>query len=120
MTLAGLSQHGLRDGAEAMGVDTRQPSLSVGSNKLISHNYFSRSFCKSQSPQECIDLYYLLVIAKDKLTDLGGGRLLLNDFQNTFCEMTAPGVNIETCKRYKTSSLRASGPQETDSYYRSF
>jgi len=39
----------------------------------ISHKVFFESFCKSQFPQNPVNLFFILVIVKDKLTDLWGG-----------------------------------------------
>ena len=39
---------------------------------LISHKVFVKSFCKRQFPYKPINLFFILVIVKDKLTDLRG------------------------------------------------
>ena len=39
---------------------------------LISHTVFLKSFCKSQFPHKSVNLFFTLVIAKDKLRDLWG------------------------------------------------
>jgi len=38
--------------------------------RFISHRVFSESFCKSQFPHKSIKLFFVLVIIKDKLTNL--------------------------------------------------
>ena len=40
--------------------------------------------CKSQFPHKSVNLIFMLVITKNKLTDLWGSSLLQNDFINTF------------------------------------
>ena len=45
------------------------------------------SFCKSQFPHNSIDLFFMLVIVKDKLKDLWGNWLLQNEPWNTSCEI---------------------------------
>ena len=51
----------------AMGTDgTRPPS------EFISHEVFFKSFCKSQFPHKSVNLFFILVIVKDRLTDLWG------------------------------------------------
>jgi len=39
---------------------------------FISHKVFSKSFCKSQFPHKSINLFFILVIVKGKLTYLWG------------------------------------------------
>ena len=39
---------------------------------LISHKVFRTSFCKSQFPHKSVNLFFILVIVMDKLTDLWG------------------------------------------------
>jgi len=41
-------------------------------NALVSHKVFLKSFCKCQYPQKSVNLFIMLVIAKDELTDLWG------------------------------------------------
>ena len=41
------------------------------------------SFCKSQFPHRSINLFFVLVIKNDTLTNLWGNRLLQNDFSTT-------------------------------------
>ena len=48
-----------------------------------------KSLCKSQFPHRCVNLFFALVMIKDKLTDLWGNGLLQNDIINTFCEIRA-------------------------------
>ena len=40
---------------------------------LISHKVFFKPFCISQFAHKFVNLFFLLVIVKDKLTDLRGG-----------------------------------------------
>ena len=40
--------------------------------KFISHKVFLKSFCKSQFPHNSVNLFFILVIVKDKLTDFLG------------------------------------------------
>ena len=61
--------------------------------ELISHKVFLKSFCKSQLPNKSVNLFFILVIVKDKLTDLWGSCLFPNDFKNTLCEIrVGPGA----------------------------
>ena len=39
---------------------------------LVSQNVFIGSFCKTKSPHKSVNLFLILVIMKDKLTDLWG------------------------------------------------
>ena len=52
---------------------------------------FIKLFCKSQFPHKSVNLFFILVIIKDKLTDLCGNLLLRKDFINTFWEIRSPG-----------------------------
>ena len=38
----------------------------------MSHEVFMNSFCKSQFPHKSVNLFFILVTIKDKLTDLCG------------------------------------------------
>ena len=60
-----------------------------GSAILIWQKVFMNSFCKSQFPQKSINLFCMLVIMKDKSTDLWGRCLLQNDSINTFYEVNS-------------------------------
>ena len=55
---------------------------------LISQKVFVGSFCKSQFRHKLDNFFFVIVIIKDKLTDLCGNWLLKNDITNTFCEIT--------------------------------
>jgi hypothetical protein len=39
---------------------------------LVSHKVFLKPFCKSLFLQKSVNLFFILVIVKDKLTDLWG------------------------------------------------
>ena len=39
---------------------------------FISHKAFLKSFCKSQCPHQSVNLFFILVIVKDQLTDSWG------------------------------------------------
>ena len=41
--------------------------------EVISQKVLIKSFCKSQFPREFVNLFFILVIIKDNLTDLWGG-----------------------------------------------
>ena len=45
-------------------------SARVFSSYLISHKMFIKAFLKSQFPHKFVNLFFILVLAKDKLTDL--------------------------------------------------
>jgi len=54
-------------------VETRSKDLKAGHEtnaSLISQKVFLKSFCKSQFPHKSVNLFFILVIVKDKLTDL--------------------------------------------------
>ena len=46
--------------------------LGLEANTLISHKVFLKSFCKSQFPHKSVNLFFISVTVKDKLTDLWG------------------------------------------------
>ena len=56
-------------------------------NEIISHEVFLKSFRKSHFPHKSVNLFFILVMVKDKLTDLWGSRLLQNDFKHTLCKI---------------------------------
>jgi len=47
--------------------------LCFGRSVLIAHKVFLKSFCKSQFPQKSVNLFLMLVIVKNKSTNLWGG-----------------------------------------------
>ena len=59
----------------------------------LKHSYrtegVTKSFEKSNSGTNLSTLFFILVMIRDKLTDLCLNRLLQNDFISTFCEMTS-------------------------------
>ena len=57
-------------------------------NCLISHNVFLKTLCESQFPYEFVNVFLILEIVKDKLTNLCGNRLLQNDLKETLCEIS--------------------------------
>ena len=54
---------------------------------FISHKVSLQSFCTSQFPHKSVNLFFILLVAKDKFTDLWGSGLLPNDIMNTLCEV---------------------------------
>jgi len=60
---------------------------------FILHKVSLKSSCKSQFPHKSVNLFFILVIGKEKLTDLWGSSLLRNDSKNTLCEISLPGLN---------------------------
>jgi len=56
---------------------------------LISQKVITKSFCKCQFPHKLVNLFFILVMIKDQLTDLCGDLPLQNDFMNTFCEISS-------------------------------
>jgi len=54
--------------------DVRQSVVCATSEnpELISHKVFLKSFCKGQSPHKSVNVFFILVIVKDKLTGLWG------------------------------------------------
>ena len=79
------------EGYLALGLaDFRDSSLRLFLHNLYYTQMFRKSFCKNQFPHKCINSS---VIIKDKLTDLWGNGLFLNNFINTFCEINLhPGI----------------------------
>ena len=53
---------------------------------------FIKSSRKSQFPHKIVNLFFILVIVKDKLMDFSGNRVLQNGFINTFRE-----INMDKC-----------------------
>ena len=62
-------------------------------NSLISQKVYVKLFLKSPFPHKTIDLFFILVMKKDMLTDLWWTGLLQNDFQNTVC-----GIRMDAAK----------------------
>ena len=54
----------------------------------MSHQVFLTSFCISRFPNKSVNSDFILVIVRDKLTDLLGSRLLQNDLKNSLCEIS--------------------------------
>ena len=52
------------------------------------YKVFLKSFCDNQFPHKIVNAFFILVIVKDKLTDLRGSWLLQNSFRNTLYEIT--------------------------------
>ena len=48
-----------------------------------------KSFCRSQFPHKSVNMFFTLVIIKDKSTNLCGNSNLQNDGINTFCEIAS-------------------------------
>ena len=56
---------------------------------FISQKVFIMSFFKGQLPHKSVNLFFILVIPMNKLTNICGNRLLQNDLIiNTFCEIS--------------------------------
>ena len=78
--------------------------MCADSPEFISQNCFTMSFGKSQFPHKSVNIFFILVMIKDKLTDLSGNRLLQTDFRITFCEInTTPCAPL--CSQTIPSSL---------------
>jgi len=63
------------------------PAAAIKSSDFASHKVLTKSFCTSRFPHKSINLFSVLVMIKDKLTDLCGNCLLQNGFLKTFCEL---------------------------------
>ena len=59
---------------------------------FISHEVFFKSFCKVQFPHKSVNLFFILVIAKDKWMGLWGRWLLNKDDGNTLCEINLEAI----------------------------
>ena len=46
--------------------------MGFGACNLVPQKVFIKSFCKSQFQHKFVNLFFILVIVKDKLTDLRG------------------------------------------------
>ena len=57
----------MRDPTRAVGQGSESPDRDI-----ISHQVSLTLFCKSQFPHKSVDLFFILVIVKDKLADLWG------------------------------------------------
>ena len=64
-----------------------EPRHSNLSHRKISQKVFIKTFCKGQCPHKSVNSFLILVIIKDKLTDLCGNRPLQSDLIDTFCEI---------------------------------
>ena len=55
-----------------LGQQKMLPACGMGESRsgLISHKVFEKLFCKSQFPHKSVNFFFILVIVKDKLTDL--------------------------------------------------
>ena len=85
-----LNQHGI-SGSPPLPAERCPP-------KLSHIKCFEQPFCKSQFPRKSVNLFFMLVMMKDKLTDLCGNRLLQSDYVNTFCEIsTLPSEGGVAC-----------------------
>ena len=73
---------------------------------FISHRVFLKLFCKSQFPHKSVNLFFILVIIKDKLTDLCRIWFLQNAFKNTLSETRRLGAQARRRGR-RCSSRRA-------------
>ena len=47
-----------------------RPKKVYARSAFIAHKVFSTSFCKSQFPHKSVNLFFILAIVKDTLTDL--------------------------------------------------
>ena len=69
------------------------------SDVLISHKVFLKSFCESRFPHDFFNLFFILIVVKDKWTDLRRSWFLRNDFKGTVCK-------IDSHAPYPISGLR--------------
>ena len=54
------------------GVVFRVPESERDAGHLIAHTVFVKTFCKCQFPHKSVNLLFILVIIKDKSTNLSG------------------------------------------------
>ena len=67
----------------------------------ISHRVLSKSFCRSQLPQQSVNVSLTITKIKNKSTELCGNSLLQNDFTNTLCEISAcPGAPLSLAETW--------------------
>ena len=70
------------------GFSQRASSLLEGPGvRSYSQKAVTDSFCKGQFPHKFVDVFFILVMKKDTLTDLCENWLLQNDFISAFCEI---------------------------------
>ena len=58
----------------------------------ISQRVFIMAFFNSQFPHKCVNLVFVSVMIKDKLTDLCGNGLFQNDCTKKICETRVLGL----------------------------
>ena len=63
---------------------------------FISQKMLIELFCKRQFPQKIVKLFLILVVIKDKSTDLCGNWPLQNNFLNILCEIKFPTKQLKT------------------------
>ena len=68
--------------------------------KLVSQKVFIKLVCKSQCQHKSVNLLFISVLRKDKLTNLCGDRFLQTDFMSTFCEIKKLYPKPETPQTY--------------------
>ena len=68
-------------------------SLEWGGER-ISHKELTNLFCESQSPHKLVNLFFILVKVKDKLTDLWVRCILENNIIKTLCETRAYPLRV--------------------------
>ena len=71
---------------------TEEPTFAILSffswptcTETVSHTKGFKVVLQKSMLTQIVNLFFILVVVKDKLTDLWGSWLSLNDFINTFC-----------------------------------
>jgi len=65
---------------------------------FILQKVFTKTFGKNQFPYKSVFVFFILVMIKDKLTDLCGNRLLQNGFTNISCEIRRVGLRWQVLR----------------------
>ena len=78
----------LRQPLERHGLDREGDGHRLRSGRgfrVHSHTVFFKSICRSQLPHKSVNVSFIISDIQNKLTDLGGNRLLQNDVNFVLC-----------------------------------
>jgi hypothetical protein len=74
---------------------------------FISQKVFIKSVCTSQFPYKSVNLFFILAILKDQLTDLCGNWRMQKDFVKTSCKIRLAERQHSLLSRMQASGFRA-------------
>jgi hypothetical protein len=79
-------------------------------SEFISQKVFIESLFKSKFPHKSVNLFFILVIRKDKFTGACENSILLKFFINTFCEIRVERTGcfaiVNPDLRFERASIR--------------